>query len=303
MRQRLTFRRIFGMPATVAVLLGISCAATVRAQDANGPLTPPPVDTHNVHRVTTTDPAAAPPPMPPALIVKAFAEKEDQYQQARVRYGYKKTIKLTEFGKDGQPSGEYQVVMAAMMDSDGKVYEKTVQKTQSSLQFIDLEPGQLSALTRVPMYPLTTGQLAKYEVRFVGDEKVDEIDCYIFEAKPKFLERGKALFQGIVWVDKQYLEVVKTYGKWVNDLGDVHVEQLPFVNFETYRDNVEGKYWFPNYSRSDDYVHLKDDTIPVRLVIKWTDIKPLQAANPSGEPAKPEAAPAPPAGATDKPKP
>jgi hypothetical protein len=272
----LTFRRSYLGAATVASLLGISGAAAAWAQDANGPLTPPPADTHNVHRVTTSDTAAAPPSMPPALIVKAFAEKEDQYQQARIRYGYKKTIKLTEFGKDGQPSGEYQVVMVAMMDSDGKVYEKTVQKTQSSLQFIDLEPGQLSALTRIPAYPVTTSQLAKYELRFVGDEKVDEIDCYIFEAKPKFLERGKALFQGIVWVDKQYLEVVKTYGKWVNDLGDVRVEQLPFVNFETYRDNVEGKYWFPNYSRSDDYLHLKDDTIPVRLVIKWTDIKPLQ---------------------------
>ena len=276
MRPVLTFRRSYFVAATVASLLGISCAALARAQDANGPLTPPPAETHNVHRVTNTDTAAAPPSMPPALIVKAFAEKEDQYQQARIRYGYKKTVKLTEFGKDGQPSGEYQVVMVAMMDSDGKVYEKTVQKTQSSLQFIDLEPGQLSAVTRMPAYPVTTSQLAKYELRFVGDEKVDEIDCYIFEAKPKFLERGKALFQGIVWVDKQYLEVVKTYGKWVNDLGDVHVEQLPFVNFETYRDNVEGKYWFPNYSRSDDYLHLKDDTIPVRLVIKWTDIKPLQ---------------------------
>ena len=297
-----TFLRSDFATATATALLGIFCAVVTNAQDANGPLTPPPADTHNVHRVTTTETAAAPPSMPPALIVKAFAEKEDQYQQARVRYGYKKTIKLTEFGKDGQPSGEYQVVLAAMMDSEGKVYEKTVQKTQSSLQFIDLEPGQLSALTRMPAYPLTTSQLAKYELRFVGDEKVDEIDCYIFEAKPKFLERGKALFQGIVWVDKQYLEVVKTYGKWVNDLGDVHVEQLPFVNFETYRDNVEGKYWFPNYARSDDYLHLKDDTIPVRLVIKWTEIKPLQA-NASGEPAKPEATPAAPTGATDKPKP
>ena len=302
MRPVLTFRRSYFVAATVASLLGISCAAVAWAQDANGPLTPPPAETHNVHRVTNTDTAAAPPSMPPALIVKAFAEKEDQYQQARIRYGYKKTVKLTEFGKDGQPSGEYQVVMVAMMDSDGKVYEKTVQKTQSSLQFIDLEPGQLSAVTRMPAYPVTTSQLAKYELRFVGDEKVDEIDCYIFEAKPKFLERGKALFQGVVWVDKQYLEVVKTYGKWVNDLGDVHVEQLPFVNFETYRDNVEGKYWFPNYSRSDDYLHLKDDTIPVRLVIKWTDIKPLQA-NASSEPAKPEAAPVAPAGATEKPKP
>jgi hypothetical protein len=263
-------------------------AAAASAQ-GSGPLTPPPADTHNVHRVTTSDPAATPPPMPPAEIIKAFAEKEDQFIQARVRYGYKKTVKLTEFGPDGQPSGEYQMVMQTTIDDDGKVYERTVSKTQSSLQFIELQPGQLASAMRIPAYPLTTKQLAKYELRYVGDEKVDEIDCYIFEAKPKFLERGNALFQGVVWVDKQYLEVVKTYGKWVNDLGDVHGENLPFVNFETYRDNVEGKYWFPNYARSDDFLHLKDLTVPVRVVIKWTEMKPLQAGSAAGTAGAPPA--------------
>lgn len=278
--------------AAVCRALAFFFATAVAAQDASGPLTPPPSDTHNVHRVTTTDAVAAPPGLPPTEIIKAFSEKEDQYLRVRVRYGYKKTIKLTEFGKDGQPSGEYQVVIQATMDPDGKVYEKTVEKTQSSLRYIDLQPGQLTAATRVPAYPLTTAQLVKYELRYVGDEKVDEIDCYIFEAKPKFLERSKALFQGVVWVDKQYLEVVKTYGKWVNDLGDVHAENLPFINFETYRENVEGKYWFPNYSRSDDYLRLKDETVPVRLVIKWTDMKPLQASAPP-TPAPGSTAPAP----------
>jgi len=243
-----------------------------------GPLTPPPAESHGVHRITTTDPAAAPPALPAEEIIKAFAEKEEQYQRARVRYGYKKTIKVTEFGKDGQPSGEYQVTVATMVDSDGRLYEKTVEKGQSSLQYLELLPGGgLANAARLPAYPLTTGQLAKYELRYVGDEKVDEIDCYIFDAKPKLLERAHALFQGVVWVDKQYLEVVKTYGKWVTDLGDVRSQQFPFVNFETYRENVDGKYWFPNYSRSDDFLHFKDTTIPIRLVIKWTEMKPLPA--------------------------
>jgi hypothetical protein len=258
--------------------LALFCGAMVRAQDSNGPLTPPPTEDHNVHRVTTTDPAAVPPALPPAEIVKAFAEKEDLYLRVRAGFGYKKTVKLTEFGKDGQPSGEYQIVTATTVDSDGRVYEKTVEKSQSSLHYMELLPGGgLAALAKLPAYPLVSSQLTKYDLRYVGDEKVDEIDCYIFNAKPKLLERANALFQGVVWVDKQYLEVVKTYGKWVNDLGDVHPKEFPFVNFETYRENVDGKYWLPNYSRSDDFVHLKDESIPVRLVIKWSDIKPLPA--------------------------
>jgi len=81
--------------------------------------------------------------------------------------------------------------------------------------------------------------------------------------------------------------VVKTYGKWVNDLGPVHPPEFPFVNFETYRENVDGKYWFPNYTRSDDFVRLKDESIPVRLVIKWTEIKPLQASPAPANPSPP----------------
>jgi len=277
---------LFAAVTRVVTLAMIPVGVTTSAQDATGPLTPPSDETH-VHRVTTTEPAAVPPPMPPAEIIKVFAEKEDQYLRARIRYGYKKTIKLTEFGKDGQPSGEYQVVLATTVDSDGKVYEKTVEKTQSSLQYLTLEPGQLTAAARIPAYPLVTAQLAKYELRFVGDERVDEIDCFIFDAKPKFLERGQALFQGVVWVDKKYLEVVKSYGKWVTDLGDMHAPDLPFVNFETYRENVEGKYWFPNYSRSDDYLHLQDQTIPVRLVIKWAEMKPLERSAPPAAPNSP----------------
>jgi hypothetical protein len=61
--------------------------------------------------------------------------------------------------------------------------------------------------------------------------------------------------------------------------------------FETYRENVDGKYWFPNYTRSDGTVNLKGLEIPMRLVIKWTDFKPIPSAPPA--PAAPAAATSP----------
>src|SRR5438477_1053735 len=282
-----TFQRFVFAAAFV-----ICGGANVRAQDANGPLTPPP--DHDVHRVTTTQPAEAPPALPPAEIIKEFAAKEEKFLRARVQYGYKKSIKLTEFGKDGQPIGEAQLTVQAVVDSEGQVFEKTLAQPQSTLHALELTPGALRAVARIPAYPLIPTQLSKYELRYVGTEKVDEVDCYIFEAKPKLLERTRGLFQGVVWVDKQFLEVVKTYGKWVTDLGDEHGEGLPFVNFETYRENVEGKYWFPNYARSDETLHFKESgDVPVRVVIKWTDYKPIQASAPvNAAPIPPPAGPA-----------
>jgi hypothetical protein len=192
--------------------------------------------------------------------------------------------------------GEFLRVSEYTKMPDGRVAVKAVEHPQSTLQGIYLAPEDLDALDRVPAYPLTATQLRKYELKYLGKEQVDEVDCYIFQAKPKSVERNTALFDGVVWVDAKYLEVVKTYGKWVTDMGDTRgVAQLPFSLFETYRENVDGKYWFPNYLRSDDTLHVKDGDIPVRLVVKWTEFKPAAVAAGASVPASaptPTAAPA-----------
>jgi len=264
-----------------------------RGQDApQGPLAPP--TERRVTRITSGVEAEAPPGLPEAEIIKRFAEKEENYLLARMNYTYRRTVRIQEFGPDGQPSGEFVVVTQPARDVDGKPFEKVVERPHSSLQHLFLRTEDLEGLQRVPAFPITAGQLAKYSLKYLGKEQVDEIDCYIFQAKPKAVERTKAYFDGIVWVDAKYLEVVKSYGKWVTDQGDMHsVSQLPFNLFETYRENVDGKFWFPSYSRSDDTLNQKGVEIPVRIVIKWTDFKPLPATPAAAAaPAAPAAAPA-----------
>jgi hypothetical protein len=252
-----------------------------------GPLTPPP--DHDVHRVGTEPVPPAPPSIPPEEIIKRFSEKEDRYIAARGAYTYKKTVRLEEFGPDGQLAGQFSLVVEAKPGADGKIYEKTTERPQSTLHYLQMGPEDFQSLARMPAYPLTTGQLAKYNLKYLGKELVDEINCYIFQVKPKTVERTHFYFDGIVWVDDVYLEVVKTYGKWVNDLGDMRSATMPFNIFETYRENVDSKYWMPNYMRSDDTLNLKNQNVQVRLVIKWTDYKPVSAASaaPEGQAAAP----------------
>ena len=214
------------------------------AQDqAPGPLAPAP--DHTVHRVIGVAQPEAPPSLPPAQIIKGFSQKEEEYLAARPRYSYQKTIRIQEFGPDGAPSGEYQATYEAVRTSDGKIYEKAIAAPKSSLQYLQFEADDVQQLFRIPAYPVTASLLNKYVVQFLGTEKVDEVDCYIFQVNPKSLERQHPYFDGIIWVDQKYLEVVKTYGKWITDLGEVHPATLPFAMFETYRENVDGKYWFP----------------------------------------------------------
>jgi hypothetical protein len=272
------------MRGMAILLMTAMMGVSLRAQDSTqGPLAPPPE--HHVTRVGAVAEPEAPPALPAEEIIRRFSQKEDEYLVSRTHYTYRKTIRIQEFGSDGQPAGEFVLVTQPMRDAEGKLFEKVVEKPVSTLPHLILRSEDVEGLQRVPAFPLTTAQLAKYDLKYLGKEQVDEIDCYIFQAKPKVVERAKAYFDGIVWVDAKYLEVVKTYGKWMTDQGEMRsVADLPFSLYETYRENVDGKYWFPNYSRSDGTLVRKNLEIPVRLVIKWTDFKPMPAGAPAAAP-------------------
>lgn len=285
--------RLCGFTVLPTLLLALMVGAfALFAQDVpQGPMAPP--SDHHVVRIGNEPEPPAPPSLPESEIVKRFSQKEDQYFAMRTHFTYKRTIRIEEFGQDGKPAGEFVLVTEPARDADGKFYDRVVERPESTLQHFYLRSEDLDGLERIPPFPLTTAQLVNYNLKYLGKEQVDEVNCYIFQVKPKILERQKAHFDGVVWVDSKYLEVVKTYGQWMTDLGPMHViPQFPFGLFETYRENVQGKYWFPDYSRSDDTVDVKGQQIPVRIVIKWTDFKPLPTVPQVAAPAATSPAPA-----------
>jgi hypothetical protein len=293
--------RKVGLLASVTMAsLGI-CVSTP-AQEQR-PMTPPPE--HDVKRLGTTPEAVEPPSLPPDEIIRKFVAKEDQFAEVRPTFTAKRTIRISEYDRAGTIIGEFLQVSEVTRMPDGRVVNKVLEHPQSSLKTFALEPEDVKSFERIPQFPINSSQLAKYDLKYIGTEKVDEIDTYIFKVTPKTVDRAHSYLDGIIWVDTKYLEVVKTYGKWVNELGDVKFAQMPFTTFETYRENVAGKYWFPSYERSDETVHVKEGDFPVRLVIKWADFKPLAAAvsdtapapsgagSPSSAPASSTAPPAP----------
>jgi hypothetical protein len=286
-----------GAPAMCrwALALGILMLAGLSAlaqQPPEGPMDPPPE--HHATRIGNVPDPGEPPNLPIDEVIKKLSQKEDTYFLARTGYTYRKTIRIQELGQDGRPTGEYTLVTQAGHDPDGTLVDKVVERPKSTLEHMQLESEDLETLNRIPAFPLTTSQLGKYNLKYIGKDQIDEISCYIFEVKPKVVERVHAYFQGVVWIDDKYLEVVKTYGSWVNDLGDVKSSpQVPFTMFETYREFVDDKYWFPTYSRSDETLHLKGQDVPLRMVIKWTDFKPLAGGTQTNPPPNAGLTPAP----------
>lgn len=286
-QSRLQFCVSLARVASLAVLL--TGARFASAQESpQAPMAPPPE--HDVRRMSNVPEAPAPPSLPPEEIIRKFSQKEDQYMTARTGYGFRKTIRIDEFDPQGKLVGQYLSASEQIRAANGRIVSRVIEHPQNSLHLVTLEPEEVKELDRIPPFPLNSSQLAKYDLKYIGDEQIDEILCYIFQVKPKGVDRANAYFEGVIWVDAKYLEVVKTYGKWINELGDVKIANMPFTTFETYRENVDGKYWFPNYQRSDQTVHLKDADYPVRLVIKWSEFKPLPpSGTPSAAPAAPSA--------------
>ena len=106
----------------------------------------------------------------------------------------------------------------------------------------------------------------------MGKEHIDELDLYVFDVTPKVMPDPKSklrLFSGRVWVDDHDLMIVKTKGKAVPEWKN---NRFPVV--ETYRENIDGKYWFPTYVYADDeLVFEKGNTVHIRMKVTYTNYK------------------------------
>jgi hypothetical protein len=250
-------------------------AAPLAAQEPVGPQTPP--KRPEIVRIPSRPEAPAEqPPIAPDEIIRRFSAQEDQLARLFAAYGYRKTVRLEEIGPDGKVSGQAEISSSSLPLSDD-ARRKASGEPQSTLKFLDLERDDIQALSKIPAFPLVSSNLPNYEISYEGKQPVDELNTYVFQIKPRQLERARAYFDGLIWVDDHDLAIVKTYGKWVTETGDARASQLPFTIFETYRQPVANKYWLPAYSRSDGYYDDKGLSIPVRLIIRWDQYAPLPA--------------------------
>jgi hypothetical protein len=275
-------RRSNLLAASCALALVLAAApASLRAQGA-GPMQPP---------ESTKFPAPPPhskpdpPALPPDEIIRRFAAKEDEMVRAIRDYTFQKDVRIQEIGPDSKATGQLEIVTQLRITPDGKLSEKPVGRQPSTLHHLDLQRGDSDLLAPTPLFPLTTAMLPKYEITYGGKQALDELSTYFFTIKPRAVERAHAYFSGVAWVDVQDLVIVKTMGKWVTETGDVTASNLPFTVFETYRQQVGKNLWFPAYSRSDETIQSADGSVPIRVIVKWTDFAPLAGAPATDSPA------------------
>jgi len=206
-------------------------------------------------------------------IIKRFAAKEKEFKEARDQYTYRQDVKVMTLDGD-KPDGIYQQVFDVSFDDKGRRVKNVVFAPQDTLQRIQMTEQDIDDIENRLPFVLTSDEIGEYDILYVGQQKQDELNTYVFDIAPKQIEKKKRYFEGRIWVDDHDFQIVETYGKTVPDIhpGKRGNENL-FPKFTTWREQIDGTYWFPTYTRAEDTLKFKIGDVKIREIIKYTNYK------------------------------
>ncbi|MFY9743152.1 MAG: hypothetical protein WA252_07250 [Candidatus Sulfotelmatobacter sp.] len=210
----------------------------------------------------------------PEQIIQRFAAKEKEFKEARDQYTYRQDITVRTL--DGNTvTGEYHEVFDVLFDDQGHRIENVVFAPASTLEQggLSLDEGDVQDFRHRLPFVLTSDEIGEYNILYVGQQQEDELHCYVFDIAPKQLEGKKRYFQGRIWVDDHDFQIVKTYGKAVPEEHKKGKTEHLYPKFTTWRQQIDGKYWFPTYTRADDTLHFQLNDIHIREIVKYEDYK------------------------------
>jgi len=228
-----------------------------------------PAVSHNVRAQETVATSGALAPAEVDRIIRTFTAKETQFRRALNEYSFKRDAVIQSLGMGGQITGEYHRVSVFTFDDQGNRFEKINYFPMPSFQNVTQE--DLDDLGGIQPFALEPSKIPLYDFKYVGKDKIDELGLYVFDVSPKVAPDPKKtkdrFFMGRIWVDDQDLQIVKTKGKGVPE---TKKNKFPIV--ETYREQIDGKFWFPTYSYADDeLIFDSGDVLHVRMKVRYSD--------------------------------
>lgn len=233
-------------------------------------------------------------------IIKKFTQNEFLFRQALNVYAFNRYATMQTVGLGGNITGTYKRDSYLTFNENGDRFEKILFAPVSTLTEIVITVADIDNLGGIDPFAIEPKVANQYNFTYLGKEKIDELNLYVFDVAPKVMpdwKKGVAkFFQGRIWVDDEDLMIVKSKGKAVPE------GKERFATMETIRENVDGKYWFPAYSGSDDeLVFEKGQAVKMHIRVKYTDYRlgrtdvkivgeedvPIEKPSPTPAPKKP----------------
>lgn len=206
-------------------------------------------------------------------IVKKFTENEKKFRTALTNYIFNRSAVVQTLGMGGQISGVYRRDSFMALTESGERLEKVLFNPVSTLPLGFFTAEDFEDLGGVTPFALEPSMINQYNFTYLGKEKIDELNLYVFEVTPKVIPDPKKsklrMFTGRIWVDDEDFMIVKTKGKGVPETKE---NKFPIV--ETWRENIDGKYWFPSFASSDDELFWENGaSAKLKLRVKFTNYR------------------------------
>ncbi len=225
-------------------------------------------------------------------IIQTFAAKETQFKHARDNYTYRQLNKVETIDADGNVDGVWEQDWDILFNDQGKRIERVTYAPVSTLTRIMMTKQDLNAFRNVQPFVLTTTELPEYDIKYLGHVKLDYLTAYVFSVRPKKIKKGQLYFKGVVWVDDHDLQIVKAQGRQVPERKTKNGENR-FPQFTTWRQQIDGKYWFPTFTKADTTLYWSSGPpVHIREIIRYTDYKQFRSTSrilavaPDSTPAK-----------------
>ncbi len=211
-------------------------------------------------------------------IVKKFTDNESLFRQALNQYAFNRSATIQTIGMGGQITGVYRRDSFMTFKDTGERIEKISFNPVSTLQEITVSAEDIDNLGGVNPFAIEPQYVSNYSFAYLGKEKIDELDLYVFDVSPKTLPNPKKssqkYFSGRIWVDDRDLMIVKSKGKALPEGEDMRGQEQRFPILETWRENIDGKYWFPAYSSADDeLVFDSGQSVKLKVRVKYENYR------------------------------
>jgi hypothetical protein len=213
---------------------------------------------------------------PPGDLIRRVATQGSLFETELNRYTYRQTFEFFELDKKGMPRGHYKETRDILFTPAGERTEKFVWGPVNALQSMRLTDEDFRDLRDVQPFVLNEDNLWNYEAKYKGIETVDGEACYVYRLQPRQVLDGQRLLDGMIWVSREHLQVVRVAGQPVPQIYRESGDNL-FPHFTTIYRPVDGKFWFPVKTIADDTLGFRSGLQHVRYMIDFENYKRFTA--------------------------
>ncbi len=204
----------------------------------------------------------------PEEIIRRFSAKETEFYEAWMEYAYHQIAVVRVVSVNGVPKREAMTTISDIVFNDNGSREVQVRRRAGDLRSVIYTMEDEEVINNLQPFALTKKELPEYNLSYKGKERIDELNCHVFSVTPKSLKGKRLYFEGKIWVDDQDFQIVRTVGKPVPQK-----KNNQFPEFETIRQMIDNKYWFPVWTHAASDLPFGSDVIRIEETITYEDYK------------------------------